>query len=190
MLARIFLHNCVKKNVYSIFIKPIYTLQNNFTSAVHSKPQYLLNKQIPNLYTVKRLRHKKNKSEPIDTTYEDENKNDDDLSDQIESYEKLHNRTVPSLRLDTVLKTCLGVGRSKIDTDFYESKIRINGNKALKKNVEVHDGDELDVFIDVSPDNPNFIIVSRVKIVATSVLQNGFKVSFVRDKALLIENYR
>lgn len=47
----------------------------------------------------------------IDTTYEDENKNDDDLSDQIESYEKLHNRTVPSLRLDTVLKTCLGVGR-------------------------------------------------------------------------------
>lgn len=65
MLARIFLHNCFKKNVYSIFIKPIYTLQNNFTCAVHSKPQYLLNKQIPNLYTVKRLRHKKNKSEPV-----------------------------------------------------------------------------------------------------------------------------
>ncbi|XP_043464617.1 mitochondrial transcription rescue factor 1 [Leptopilina heterotoma] len=189
MLAKKVLYTCFQKNVYSIFIKSFSSLESNFIIRECIKPIYLLNKQTPNLYVQKKLKHKKNKFEQVNEPNEVDT-DVDNLSSQVESYEKLHNRTVPSLRLDTVLKSCLGIGRNKIDTDFYESKIRLNGNKVTKKSIDVNDEDEIDVFVDVSPDNQNFIIVSRVKIIKTSILQNGFKVSFVRDKSLLVEDYR
>jgi len=42
-----------------------------------------------------------------------------------------------SLRLDTLLKAGLGISKSKVEVAFYESKIRVNGERILKKSKQV-----------------------------------------------------
>lgn len=65
MLAKKVLYTCFQKNVYSIFIKSFSSLQSNLIIRECNKPINLLNKQTPNLYVQKKLKHKKNKFEQV-----------------------------------------------------------------------------------------------------------------------------
>lgn len=50
-------------------------------------------------------------------------------------------------------------------------------------------GDEIDVIRGFSPENPTFLIVSRVTILTANAHNDGFNVQLRRFKGLLIENY-
>lgn len=78
---------------------------------------------------------------------------------------------------------------SKVEALFYESKIRVNGKKLLKKSVHLDVGDEIDVVRGVSPTNPDHLIVSRVEIVAANPKTESISVSLRRQKSLIIEDY-
>lgn len=78
---------------------------------------------------------------------------------------------------------------SKVEALFYESKIRVNGKKLLKKSVHLDVGDEIDVVRGVSPTNPDHLIVSRVEIVAANPKNESISVSLRRQKTLIIEDY-
>ncbi|KAK7043814.1 hypothetical protein SK128_007264 [Halocaridina rubra] len=99
---------------------------------------------------------------------------------------------VPSVRLDAVLKAGLGMSRNKLDTAFYESKLRVNEAKVLKKSKELEEGDEIDVILGPSSTNPDLINVARVIIMKVGNYSDDsdkLPVKLRRYKNLLIRNY-
>ncbi|XP_050068187.1 mitochondrial transcription rescue factor 1 [Anopheles maculipalpis] len=129
---------------------------------------------------------------------------DDDLEDEPEQgddadeYEELlgdkHNRTVRvtvnSMRADLLLKAGLGIARNKVEALFYDSKIRVNGKRLLKKSAQLEVEDEIDVVRGPSPSNPDHLIVSRVEIVSVTPRTENLSVTLRRHKSLIIENYK
>ncbi|KAJ0177858.1 hypothetical protein K1T71_006731 [Dendrolimus kikuchii] len=130
----------------------------------------------------------KSKKHQIDLENEDDLKfYEDDTSLSKDSKVVKFNTT--SMRMDIILKSGLGIARNKIETLFYESKIRINGTKVLKKSTAVKIGDEVDIIKMVSPKNPNHLYVARVEILGITPSEDNISVTARRFKNLLIENY-
>ncbi|CAH2040636.1 unnamed protein product, partial [Iphiclides podalirius] len=131
------------------------------------------------------IRHKSKKQSDLDS--DDEQDDEDDYSLTKDSKVIKFNTT--SLRTDGVLKSALGVSRNKIEQVFYESKIRINGKKILKKSHAVKVGSEIDVIKSISPHNPDHLYVSRVEVLNLAAKEETIVVTVRRFKNLLIENY-
>ncbi|XP_798631.3 uncharacterized protein C6orf203 homolog [Strongylocentrotus purpuratus] len=102
----------------------------------------------------------KSKQKPVkrgvdsdDETDDEEEKVDSDVDDSEEEDEidgakkdwKDLKMNVPSLRIDAVLSSGLGVSRKKIEEAFLKAKLRHNGKKVMKKSRQVQEGDVLDV---------------------------------------------
>lgn len=73
---------------------------------------------------------------------------------------------VNSLRLDTVVKTGMGVSRAKVEESFYKGDIFINGEKPSKKSQEVAVGDEIDFVKHVNFEDPNLVDIKRLQIIS------------------------
>ncbi|KAI5611740.1 hypothetical protein C0J50_1381 [Silurus asotus] len=82
--------------------------------------------------------------DPEASDYEDELQEDPSLPKDYKDQEK----TVHSLRFDLVMKTGLDVARHKIEDAFYDHKLRLNGQKLVKKSKTVKVGDTLDLIIE------------------------------------------
>lgn len=78
---------------------------------------------------------------------------------------------------------------SKIELAFYESRIRVNGNKVTKKSHTLEVGDEVDLVKGPSPKNPDFILVSRVEVLSSKLDGDELEVKLRKFKNLLIDNY-
>lgn len=80
---------------------------------------------------------------------------------------------------------------SKVEALFYESKIRVNGQKLMKKSSPVQVEDEIDVIKGTSQMNPDHLVVQRVEVLATTPKDDGdgIWVTLRRHKSLIIENY-
>ncbi|EDW23951.1 GL23878 [Drosophila persimilis] len=113
---------------------------------------------------------------------------DEEFKDERDS--KVVKTKVNSLRADLLLKAGLGMARNKVELNFYESKIRVNGKKLQKKSVQLDIGDEIDVIRGFSQSNPSHLVISRVAILSASEREEGLSVHLRRYKSLLIENYR
>lgn len=74
---------------------------------------------------------------------------------------------------------------------FYESKIRVNGQKIDKKSARVDAGDEIDVIKGQSQMNPDHLVIQRVEILGVKPKDDGegLIVSLRRHKSLTVENY-
>ncbi|XP_034487427.1 mitochondrial transcription rescue factor 1 [Drosophila innubila] len=113
---------------------------------------------------------------------------DEDFKDDRDS--KVVKTKVNSLRADLLLKSGLGMARNKVELNFYESKIRVNGQKLQKKSVQLEVGDEIDVVRGFSQSNPSHLVIARVVILSAAEREEGLSVHLRRYKSLLIENYR
>lgn len=139
-----------------------------------------------------RNKSKKSKSqrEAVTESETDEAEEDDAWEKTItDKSSKLMNVNVSSLRIDALLRPSLGIARNKVETLFYENKIRLNGHTVKKKSELVEEGDEVDVIKQVHPDNPNLLTVARVEVLAVKPREEGYKVKMRRCKQLLVENY-
>lgn len=96
--------------------------------------------------------------------------------------------SIGSMRLDNVLKAGLGISKNKIEVAFYDSKLRLNGIKVLKKSLSVKLGDEADVIIGKNSKNDEFLDVSRV-VIRGVIETERTKVKLRRYKRLTIQNY-
>ncbi|KAM3966949.1 mitochondrial transcription rescue factor 1 [Aphomia sociella] len=132
------------------------------------------------------LRFKSKKQNQHDSDDEIEDYNDDS---SLKKDSKVMKFSTTSMRTDVILKSALGVARNKIEQIFYESKIRVNGNKILKKSAPVRIGDEIDVIKMVSPNNPEHLYVARVEILNVAAKEDSISITARRYKNLLIENY-
>lgn len=130
---------------------------------------------------------KKRKAE-LDSDSSDE----EELNDILDKYDrnsKIIKSNVSSLRTDLLLKSALGLARNKVDLAFYESRVRVNGEKIFKKSHRVNVGDEIDVIKGVNNVNPDILNVARVEIISVKPDEDEICVKMRRFKALQIENY-
>ncbi|XP_026759858.1 mitochondrial transcription rescue factor 1 [Galleria mellonella] len=179
-----------RRIINPVFIRRTTKLQNITNKSLH----HLVNKNInitsnllsDNLNYVNIVRYKSKKPNRHDSDDEDE---DYDGDSSLKKDSKVMKFSTTSLRTDAILKTALGVARNKIEQIFYESKIRINGKKILKKSVSIKIGDEIDVIKMVSPNNPDHLYVARVEILNIVAKEDSIGITARRFKNLLIENY-
>ncbi|KAM9477421.1 mitochondrial transcription rescue factor 1 isoform 1-T2 [Clarias gariepinus] len=82
--------------------------------------------------------------DPEASDYEDELQEDPALPKDYRDQE----RALQSLRFDLVMKTGLDIARHKIEDAFYEHKLRLNGQKLIKKSKTVKVGDTLDLIVE------------------------------------------
>ncbi|XP_054003888.1 mitochondrial transcription rescue factor 1 isoform X2 [Hylaeus anthracinus] len=138
---------------------------------------------------LKRFKSKKEASEEVD-----ENDNEENESLEVDDYlltknSKIINATVSSLRVDAIAKVAFGLSRNLIDRAFYDSNIRINGKKILKKSHQVEVDDEIDLVVDRDTKNPKLIIVHRSILLKAKGNVDSISVKLLRNKSLLIEDY-
>ncbi|XP_057337472.1 mitochondrial transcription rescue factor 1 isoform X2 [Microplitis mediator] len=129
-------------------------------------------------------------------------KNDDDSDDEEEELDagisslvagnknnKIVVANVNSMRIDAVVKAGMGIPRNQAETAFYESKLRVNGHKVLKKGHQIGLEDEIDYIHGPSPNNPDFLLVTRLTVLNANNQEDGYKIKLLREKSLTIENY-
>ncbi|EDV93178.1 mitochondrial transcription rescue factor 1 [Drosophila grimshawi] len=127
------------------------------------------------------------KSSRATEDFDSDDEADAEFKDERDS--KVVKTKVNSLRADLLLKSGLGMARNKVELNFYESKIRVNGKKLLKKSVQLEVGDEIDVIRGFSQTNPSHLVIARVVILSAEGREEGLSVHLRRYKSLLIENY-
>ena len=167
-----------------------HTLQN---LSKHNSQQYSLCGNIFFQRNINSAIHKRYKSRKHASEQGDEDE-DEKESIQVDDYlqtknSKIIDTNVASLRLDAIAKAGFGISRTKIDKAFYNSNIRVNGEKCFKKGVTVEVEDEIDLITGRSPSNPNFLIVHRCIILAATATSDSISVRLLRNKSLLIEDY-
>ncbi|XP_057369232.1 mitochondrial transcription rescue factor 1-like [Daphnia carinata] len=150
-------------------------------------------------HTSKFSRGKGGKQQSVDENDEEDEDSTTDITDldpgilsDVDGKDvKIVKKKLNSLRLDTLLKAGLGTAKNKIDIAFYESKIRVNGEKLLKKSKRMEPGDEIDLIKGPNVINPAFLDVGRVVILRADYASDLEKVAVVlkRYRLLTIENY-
>lgn len=178
-------------SVISSQINKICNANASYTCAFDNCPKLV--QSFPNLQT---YRYKsKGKGKKKGQTVEETDSEDEE--EQLETFDdlvpdknaKVANVQVPSLRVDSLVKVGLFMARNKVDELFYDDKIRVNGQKVLKKASPVNEGDEIDVLKEVSVNNPNLLTVSRIQVLQAKPKGEGYSVLVRRWKSLLVDNY-
>ncbi|XP_048000015.1 mitochondrial transcription rescue factor 1 [Leguminivora glycinivorella] len=191
-----FLNKTIINPIWRCVTKPVLT--NNIRQEVLKKfisttvcSKYIVTTSlVPNkcqfYWSYNTIRHKSKKQRAEESDDEGDTL-DDDPSLSRDSKVVKFNTT--SLRTDLILKTALGVARNKIEQLFYESKIRVNGKKIVKKSLSVKIGDEIDIIKTVSPKNSDHLYISRIEVMNLTAKEETIVVTARRFKTLLIENY-
>jgi ribosomal 50S subunit-recycling heat shock protein len=120
---------------------------------------------------------------------EDKKKNDDDGLGFM--YQDI-TISVPSLRMDVVLKTATFLGRVEVEGAFYDGRIRINGEKIGKKSQEVAEGDQCDIILGRNSENNEFLDICRTDILTIADIASGkgrVKVNVRKHKLMVVDNY-
>ncbi|KAM4543039.1 mitochondrial transcription rescue factor 1 isoform 1-T1 [Odontesthes bonariensis] len=118
-------------------------------------------------------------SDPEESEYEDEDPN---LPKDYKDLEK----HVQSFRYDVIVKAGLDIARNKIEDAFYSNKLRLNGQKLIKKSKSVKVGDTLDVVVSENHET-NTVTLMRVvlrKVFGDTSNTEKYKVSIRRWKCL------
>ncbi|XP_023021387.1 mitochondrial transcription rescue factor 1 [Leptinotarsa decemlineata] len=128
---------------------------------------------------------------PIATSEsESESENSDILDNIPDKHTKTLKINVLSLRMDAILKAGLGISRNKIETMFYESKVRLNGEKVPKKSAPVAEGDEIDIIKGINISNPSFLTIARLEVLSVKAKEDSIGIKMRICKSLTVENYQ
>jgi hypothetical protein len=133
---------------------------------------------------------KREQEEESEDEDEDKAEGDDDDDDPSKSNEVTVEMN--SMRLDTVLKMGGKVPRAKVEEAFYNSTLRLNGEKVGKKSVLVGEGDVIDLIKGRNAENQDFLDVVRVEVVSVPDFGTGkgrIRPTVRRSKKMTIENY-
>ncbi|XP_028653464.2 mitochondrial transcription rescue factor 1 [Erpetoichthys calabaricus] len=122
--------------------------------------------------------------DPEKSDYEDEPQSDPNLPKDFKDLEK----SVQSFRYDFVMKAGLDIARNKVEDAFYASKLRLNGQKLIKKSKTVKIGDTLDLVLaeDKDEDTATVMRVVVKKILGETAESEKYKVVLRRWKNLKV----
>lgn len=148
------------------------------------------------IWSLHQLRFKSSKKKSLAKVLEEENEpdtDDSDYEDEVEEedpnlpkdYKDLE-KFVQSSRYDVILKSGLDMARNKIEDAFYNNKLRLNGQKLIKKSKSVKVGDTLDLVLSESGEK-NTVTLMRIvfkKVLGESKDGEKYKVALRRWKNL------
>ncbi|XP_044022055.1 mitochondrial transcription rescue factor 1 isoform X1 [Siniperca chuatsi] len=120
--------------------------------------------------------------DPEDSDYEDEVDETPNLPKDYKDMEKY----VQSFRYDVIMKAGLDMARNKIEDAFYNNKLRVNGQKLIKKSKVVKVGDTLDLVLSENRET-NTVILMRVvlrRVFGESSNTEKYKIAIRRWKCL------
>ncbi|XP_054469644.1 mitochondrial transcription rescue factor 1 isoform X2 [Anoplopoma fimbria] len=126
------------------------------------------------------------KKDPEDSDYEDEVDENPNLPKDYKDMEKY----VQSFRYDVIMRAGLDMARNKIEDAFYNSKLRLNGQKLIKKSKTVKVGDTLDLVLSENRET-NTVTLMRVilqRVLGESNNAEKYKVAIRRWKSLELAN--
>ncbi|XP_070776946.1 mitochondrial transcription rescue factor 1 [Enoplosus armatus] len=132
--------------------------------------------------TVQEEQEDEDEKDPEDSDYEDEVDENPNLPKDYKDMEKY----VQSFRYDVVMKAGLDMARNKIEDAFYNNKLRINGQKLIKKSKTVKVGDTLDLILSENRET-NTVTLMRValrRVFAESTTTEKYKVAIRRWKLI------
>ncbi|XP_072377476.1 mitochondrial transcription rescue factor 1 [Diabrotica undecimpunctata] len=172
----------------------VHSIVENSLKAYHFQRSVLLVPKAHPKFAINRYKSKssRNKGKLINKVTESETESDtkdDDIFDINDKSAKNIEVRVSSLRADSVLKVGLGISRNKLETIFYEGRIRLNGAKIPKKSVSVRENDELDVIKGKQTTNSDFLTISRIVLLGIKAEEDIIKLKLRRHKSLTVENY-
>ncbi|KAI3367943.1 hypothetical protein L3Q82_026773 [Scortum barcoo] len=120
--------------------------------------------------------------DPDDSDYEDEADMDPNLPKDYKDIEKY----VQSFRYDVIMKAGQDIARNKIEDAFYNNKLRLNGQKLIKKSKTVKVGDTLDLVVSENRET-NTVTLMRVilrKVFSESSNTEKHKIAVRRWKSI------
>ncbi|XP_067841070.1 mitochondrial transcription rescue factor 1 isoform X2 [Heptranchias perlo] len=122
--------------------------------------------------------------DPEKSDYEDESEEEDDVI-QPKAYKDLE-KVVASFRFDLIMKAGLDIARNKVEDSFYGNKLRLNGEKLLKKSKVVKEGDTLDHLIEEDKEAGTVTVMRVVvrKVAEEMTTTDKYKVALRRWKSL------
>ncbi|KAM4724338.1 mitochondrial transcription rescue factor 1 isoform 1-T1 [Anableps anableps] len=147
-------------------------------------------------WSLHHLRFKSKRKAPSRAAQEEEDDVEDENDPEGSDYEDVDpnlpkdfkdmEKYVPSFRYDVVLKAGLDLARNKIEDAFYSNKLRLNGQKLIKKSKTVKVGDTLDL---VMSENNEANTVTLMRVILRRVLGESndgdkYKVSIRRWKGI------
>ncbi|KAM6968914.1 mitochondrial transcription rescue factor 1 [Tautogolabrus adspersus] len=118
--------------------------------------------------------------DPEDSDFEDEVTENPNVPKDYKDMEKY----VQAFRFDVIMKAGLDLARNKIEDAFYHNKLRLNGQKLVKKSKTVKAGDKLDLVLSENRET-NTVTVMRVillKVLGESSKTEKHKVAIRRWK--------
>ncbi|KAK9533318.1 hypothetical protein VZT92_008442 [Zoarces viviparus] len=122
------------------------------------------------------------KKNPEDSDYDDEVGENPNLPKDYKDMEKY----VQSFRYDVIMKAGLDMARNKIEDSFYNNKLRLNGQKLIKKSKTVKVGDTLDLVLSENRET-NTVTLMRVilrRVLGESSDTEKYKVAIRRWKSI------
>ncbi|KAM9354427.1 mitochondrial transcription rescue factor 1 [Pholidichthys leucotaenia] len=155
-------------------------------------------------WTVHHLRFKSNKKKGTSSRMqgeqveeEDDDDDDDDKDDEDDDdYEDVDpnfpkdykdmEKYVQSFRYDVIMKSGLDIARNKIEDAFYDNRLRLNGQKLIKKSKTVKVGDTLDLVLSENNET-NTVTLMRVilrRVFSDTSSTEKYKVALRRWKGL------
>ncbi|KAJ3613623.1 hypothetical protein NHX12_019869 [Muraenolepis orangiensis] len=147
------------------------------------------------IWSLQQLRFKSSKKKSLGKVLEEEHERDAEDSDDEDEVEEDSNlpkdykdleKFVQSYRYDVILNSGLDMARNKIEDAFYHNKLRLNGQKLIKKSKSVKVGDTLDLVLSESGEK-NTVTLMRVvlkKVLGESNDGDKYKVALRRWKNL------
>lgn len=164
-------------------------LQSNLLTFDNSVMQSNIQNQCK-LYVARRFKSGKKKDAKKRKQMDEESDDEEDDTEDAPVGSKVITASIQTCRVDAISKVGFGISRNKIEEAFYESKLRVNGQKVFKKSKELEVGDEVDIVLHRSVDNPEFLVVNRIVILSMNPTANDtIQVKMSREKNLLIEDY-
>ncbi|XP_011306646.1 uncharacterized protein [Fopius arisanus] len=142
--------------------------------------------------TFRRWKHNRSSKKGQHREEDEDLEDKDDEEMQLLAHGKNNKIITPStssMRIDAVVKAALGIARSQADVALYESKIRVNSEKVLKKGYQVAINDVIDFIVGPSPKNPKFTIVTRITILDAKLNVDTIKLKILREKNLVVDDY-
>ncbi|XP_050498720.1 uncharacterized protein LOC126879595 [Diabrotica virgifera virgifera] len=183
--------SCLFNNLFKKAV--VHSIVENSLKAYHFQRSVFLvpiahPKFATNRYKSKSSRSKGKLINKVSESETESETKDDDIFDVNDKSAKTIEVRVSSLRADSILKVGLGISRNKLETIFYEGRIRVNGTKIPKKSVSVRENDELDV-IKGKQTNSDFLTISRLLLLGIKAEEDIIKIKLRRHKSLTVENY-
>uniref|UniRef100_UPI00398EAD87 mitochondrial transcription rescue factor 1 n=1 Tax=Pristiophorus japonicus TaxID=55135 RepID=UPI00398EAD87 len=135
----------------------------------------------------KKMLHEEPDEEEDDPEKSDDEDEAEEEEDDIQpkSYKDLE-KVVSSFRFDLIMKAGLDMARNKVEDSFYGNKLRLNGEKLLKKSKVVKEGDVLDHLVGEDKEGQTVTVMRVVvrKIAEEMTATDKYRVTLRRWKEL------